>query len=430
MEQLVAREVLQRVHQRLAGVAQRVEPGALEHFASGLAQQRDPRHGLGVGRAREQAEEPALPDDLARVVERLDADVVEVRRPVNGRTGVRLRQHEQGLLPRLRLDRRRQLAEGRRHVLVEPQDAEPGAGHGAQHVVLAIGLEPVLAVAEEREVVLREPPQQVPPLGDLGVGQRELLLVELIDEGEHHGMHLGPVLDGHADVGQYPLQRLLEGCGVVLVADPGDLDLHPRLADRALGCGHRAVLDARDAAQLAGDVALDVHLRVDHDPDVAVLVGELHGERVDEERHVVGDDLDRAVAAGRPALVAVRGHHPNPRGALRADASQLEVGGKGAVQVVRTALADVLRRDVAVVGADQRPGAHRAIVLLGCFGQPGGLLVVERDGHNPDTRTPDGARSTRVAAFRSLGRDPSWCHDVPQRDGVAGRRPAGREGRR
>ena len=48
---------------------------------------------------------------------------------------------------------------------------------------------------------------------------------------------------------------------------------------------------------------IDVELRVDHEVDVAVLAGQLHRQRVDEERHVVGDHLDHGVPAGRPAVL-------------------------------------------------------------------------------------------------------------------------------
>ena len=43
---------------------------------------------------------------------------------------------------------------------------------------------------------------------------------------------------------------------------------------------------------------LDVELRVDDHVHVAELAVQLHRQRVDQERHVVGDDLDDGVAAG------------------------------------------------------------------------------------------------------------------------------------
>ena len=147
----------------------------------------------------------------------------------------------------------------------------PVPGSGAQHLVAVAGLEPVLAVAEEREVVGGQPAQQVLALGDLGAAQRRRVGVELLDDRAHLLVHLRPVLDGHADVAEHPLQRLLDLGRGLAVADPGDLDVHPGLADGVALGGHRAVLDAGDRLELAGDVADDVHLRVDHEADVEVL---------------------------------------------------------------------------------------------------------------------------------------------------------------
>ncbi len=138
VQQLVARVGLEGVHQGLAGVAARVEAAALEDLLRLLADQRDPHQALGVGRAGEQAEEAALAVDLAVLVEGLHADVVEVRRAVHGRAGVGLGQHQQGLLARLRLHRLGQPPERLGHLLVGAQDAQPGAGHGAQVVVAVV----------------------------------------------------------------------------------------------------------------------------------------------------------------------------------------------------------------------------------------------------------------------------------------------------
>ena len=156
-EDLVAGVGLQGVHQALAGVAAGLDPDAIQHGGRLLPQQRDAGDRLGVRRAREQPEETALADDLAGLVEGLHADVVEVRRPVHRGLGVGLGQHQQLLLAGLGLGDGRQLAEALGRVLVGTQDAEPGGGHGSQDLVVAVGLEAVLAIAEEREVVLGQP---------------------------------------------------------------------------------------------------------------------------------------------------------------------------------------------------------------------------------------------------------------------------------
>ena len=104
----------------------------------------------------------------------------------------------------------------------------------------------------------------------------------------------------------------------------------------------------------AGDVALDVELRVDHEVDVAQLATELHRERVDEERHVVDDDLDHRVPAGRPAVLAGRRRHDaDLGGALGPVTGELVVAGERAVHVGVGPVEQVLGGDVAVVRAQQ-----------------------------------------------------------------------------
>ena len=100
LEQLVARIGLEHVHQRLAGVAHRVETDDLDDLPGLLAEHRDPADRLGVRGRGEQPEEAALTDDLALLVELLHTDVVEVDRTVHGRLGVGLREHEQVLVAR------------------------------------------------------------------------------------------------------------------------------------------------------------------------------------------------------------------------------------------------------------------------------------------------------------------------------------------
>ena len=354
VEDLVARVRLEGVHQALARVAVRLDADPRQHVGGLLPQQRDAGDRLRVGRAGQQAEEPALALDVAVLVERLHADVVEVRRPVHGRAGVGLRQHEQGLLAGLGLGGLRQLRERPRLVLVGAEDAEPRARDGPEDLVVALALEVVLAVAEEGEVVVGQPGQEGPAALDLHGVERRRRRRELLDDLAGLGPHLVPVLDGVADLAQDLLDRFLELGGVLVDAEPADLDVHPALADGARGRGLRLVLDRVHALEHSGDVADDVELRVHDQVDLALLPGELHGHRVDEERHVVGDDLDDGVAAGRPAAVGVAGGgHVHVRPALRAVVGEPELRRQGGVQVDVRALGQVVGADVAVVRADQ-----------------------------------------------------------------------------
>ena len=354
VQQLVAGVGLEGVHQGLAGVAARVEAAALEDLLGLLADQRDPHQALGVGRAGEQAEEATLAVHLAVLVEGLHADVVEVRRTVHRRAGVGLGQHQQRLLARLRLHRVGQPAERLRHLLVGAQDAEAGPGDGEQVVVAVALLELVLAVAEEGEVLVGQPFEELGGLADLFGVERRRVAAQVGDDRGDLGVHLAPVLDGLPDVAEHALDVVDDRVGVLALRQPVDLHVHPRLTDRlALGI-EGAVRHRPDRLEGAGDVPHRVEAGMDDDVHVAQLPGQLHGERVHEERHVVDHDLDHAVPAGRPAVLGQRRRgDPHLRGPLGAAGGELVVRRERAVDVHLAAVEEVLGRDVAVVGADQ-----------------------------------------------------------------------------
>jgi hypothetical protein len=205
---------------------------------------------------------------------------------VHGCPRVRLGEHQQALLPGLRLHRTGETPEGRRLALVSrpvAEDAEPAPGHRAQDVLLpAVGrhlLQLVLAVAEEREVLVREPRQERLALLDLLLGKRRRRLLQVRDHRVRLRHHLGPVLDGRADVGEHPSYVVGDPLGLPdVVGQPVDLDVHPRLADRVLVRRRRADRHRVQRHQLAGPVALGVERRVQHQMGVPLLASQLHGE--------------------------------------------------------------------------------------------------------------------------------------------------------
>src|SRR4051794_3519692 len=78
----VGLEDLQQVLARMARLAEAATPEELDGLAS---QDGDLLDALVVGRRREQPEESPFPDDVALLVERLDSDVVQVGRSMDGR---------------------------------------------------------------------------------------------------------------------------------------------------------------------------------------------------------------------------------------------------------------------------------------------------------------------------------------------------------
>ena len=121
-------------------------------------------------------------------------------------------------------------------------------------------------------MVVGEPADELGALGHLGRVQRRRVGGELGDHAQGTVTHLLPVLDRLAHVAQHPLQGLLDEGDVVLVDDPVDLHVHPRLAHRVRRrLLDHALLDRADGLEGAGDVAGDGELRVDD--DVHVVLG-------------------------------------------------------------------------------------------------------------------------------------------------------------
>ncbi len=397
LEQLVARVGLQDLEQVAAVVAVRGEARGVQHLGDLAADDRHPAYGLGVRGRGEQAEEAALADDVALGVELLDAHVVEVRGAVHGGTAVRLGQDQQPVLAGLGAGVLGEPVERRGDGVavvalavrrVGAQDAEAGAGHGGQHVLLDAGLagdrgQLVLAEAEEGEVVGGQPAQQLAGLVDLLVAQvvGGRLGGQLVGDAQRGVAHLLPVLDGLPHVGQHPQQIGGDLLEVGAVRLPVDLDVDPRLDQRVVrqvpalavprlvlaGPAVRVARVVEDLDQLAGHVTADDHLRVDHHMDAAALTRQLVGDRVDQEGHVVGDDLDHGVAAGPAVLLDRRGVHPDVRGALRPVLGQPVVGERGAEDVHRVAAGQVLRRGVQVVALEVSQEGVRVETLHRCL---------------------------------------------------------------
>ncbi len=239
LEELVTRVGLEQLQQVLRRVAVGWETGQAQDFLHLAVQDGDAPDALGVGRGAEEPEEATLTDDVAVLVELLDADVVEVRRTVHRRSGVRLGEDQQPLLARLAAHLGRQLGEAPGQLLVGTQDAQPAAGDREQAVdTLVVRLEDVFAVAEEGEVPVREPAQQLLRLGHLlRADARRRTPLEHVGGAQGGLAHLGPVLDRLPDVAQYALQRPLDLCERSPIGLTVDLEMHPRLDDAVVGRG-------------------------------------------------------------------------------------------------------------------------------------------------------------------------------------------------
>jgi len=180
------------------------------------------------------------------------------------------------------------------------QDAEARARDRAQHGLVADRRCLVLAVTQERERAGGQPPEEL----------RELVLVralavELLRERDRSIQHGRPVGDGRGDIADDPheiVPDLLQHRGVGL---PVDLDVLERLDEHLVVRGLVPV-GVQDADQLAVAAAPHGQHGMRDDVQTQAVPAQLRGQRVDQERHVVGDDVYDGVRAGEAVLLVVR----------------------------------------------------------------------------------------------------------------------------
>ena len=209
---------------------------------------------------------------------------------------------------------------------------------------------------------------------------------QLVGQGPRGGHHPVAVLDDLAHVGEHAREaRVQVGRQIarrVRAGQVAELDVHPRLGHRARR-RRRGVGEREDVQQLAAHVAAHHDHRV-HDA-VHARTGpvDLGEHRVDEERHVVGDDEHRDAARGARG-VEHRGHRlarhpqageapvgPHGRQGVRRLGDELAVGHPGEVR--DRELAELAVRRV-LLGGDRPqhlphagPGARRSV--------PGGVMA-------------------------------------------------------
>ena len=314
LEQLVTRIVLQHVDQRLAGMAVEIEAGAVHHRFDLAAQIRDRAGRARIGGGGEQADDAELADQLAVGVEALHPHVIHVAAAMHARADRGFGDDQQCRLVEQRADLRRDLERRvpslhRRHA-ARPHDAEPAREDGLQRV--PAGAELVIADAQEGEIVGDQPFEELDRLGDLADRQRRRIGLEL---GDHLGdprPHGAPVLHGGAHVAEHVGDRPHDLGAARLVVDALDVDVDEAFAQRAPGRGPGPL----EGDELAGGVALDGEHRMHDQANVDAALGQLAQHRVDQERHVVVDDVENR-GGPQPLVLGAHGgrFQPHLRGA-------------------------------------------------------------------------------------------------------------------
>jgi hypothetical protein len=180
-----------------------------------------------------------------------------------------------------------------------PQQAEAGARHRVRGGVAR--RQAVFADAAQGEVLGGHPLEEGDGLVDLVLRQRRRARPVAAPGVLDPGAHVGPVAHRDGDVGIDALQPLEQAFPRSRVVDPVDVHVDEALALH-LGLDERGGF-AHEPRERAGGVPFDRENGMRHENRLVALVDDLGQGRVEQERHVVVDDLDhRHVAAPAGAL--------------------------------------------------------------------------------------------------------------------------------
>ncbi|EXI92915.1 MAG: hypothetical protein AW12_00214 [Candidatus Accumulibacter sp. BA-94] len=399
LDQFVTRIGLEDIEQRLVAMAARDETDLLPHAGHLLAQQRNVgrRHVIDVRGV--QADEGAQTDNAAAVIEALDADEVEIGRTMDRRAGIGLDQDQRRRIPGQFGDFAGNGGKttGKARVIAVPKDAEPAVAGAGQ--ALLTGSDEVLGSTKKDEIVGGDPAEVVRRLGvrgELGSGCTHVLL-----DG-------GTILDRRAHIGENAGDLPLQIFHLAAVADAVDLEMNPRLGPAALPAMRR------DPLQAAVRPALGAEQRVQQTVDGQPAAIDEHGDRIDEERHVVGDDVDdrmRRMPAVAIKIRRVEGEHRLPQRPLLAEAKML---GRRTDELFGTRVATAGEIEVGVVAIEKLDDRSRQPQLPGyfvqvaaqvalCFGNRcHGALLGHTDGDSPSTGSgsPPGGKGSAMGRRR------------------------------
>ncbi len=164
------------------------------------------------------------------------------------------------------------------------------------------------------------------------------------------------------------LDALLQRNEVARVGAAVDLQVHDRLEADTL-----ALLAAlRHTHEAALGITRDVHHRMDDQVQGETLARDLHGDRVDEEGHVLAGDLHHGVRALPAVLVQPRVECAHLAAALAAG-DEVPLAEHGAVEIAHREVFQVLGRHLGEKAARERT---HPFGLLG--GHPGANLLDHR----------------------------------------------------
>ena len=185
--------------------------------------------------------------------------------------------------------------------------------------------------------------------------------------------------------------------------------MHPGLGNDgwiALG-----LAGADDAMQVPLEISPDQELWMEHLAHAPPLAQHLHGDRVDEEGPVVGDDLYHSGATGGPAVIVLAGRPDLDHGASGGPVHRCSVVAfDQAEEVLDTALIDLVCVDMPEVVLEEHLDGVRVLTeFVGDLRPPSGylcnllgLLLLELDLESGHVYRPIIAAAPRCVATSDI----------------------------
>ena len=228
LEQFVARQGFENMPQRLAAVAVRLQAGFRHHVIVTFAHQRNLPRPAGVSAGGVQTNEALFADCAAVGIETQHADIVHVTRAMHRGARIGLGENQRVDRTGLRHEVRGQGGELARFVgFSAAQQTKPGLGIGNECFFAALLFDAILAVAQEREMIVSGPAQELLRFFASCFVHRHPTLTEVLGDVQHLDVHGRPVRYARRHVRQDAANRTLDrsaaGSGL-----PVDLKMHHR----------------------------------------------------------------------------------------------------------------------------------------------------------------------------------------------------------
>src|SRR5262245_24217386 len=240
--------------------------------------------GAGVGSGRKQPNDPVLANQIARRIEALYADVVEINPPMHAGMNVRLRDDERTRLLQERHDLRRDLQQ----FIATLKHAQLSRTHDAKGTLRlrfeGASVESVVTHAEESEVIREQRLQELNCFGDLVNGQWRRIDFHLGDYRNDAIAHCMPVLHRHPHFTEQRLQRAHKIAAVGVVYDLKEMKVDETfpvlLRSRRTERNQFAALAPHADDRMRDETYLEMAFR------------NLTRHRIDQQGHVIIDNLD------------------------------------------------------------------------------------------------------------------------------------------